>query len=222
MENKLLRIMFLLAHFHLFKAYPLLLQSIVSAERFDWTQLIEYPYEQECLQIVFDGKQRPQLPPMASNTPTYMRSHISLKSRDISDEREGQCETFLVFAESIEMVNHIFQFSLVRQFFPFTNIYLQLENRLNYTAEVTFSIRQFLMNNSVFGYLFEHNDNESNVMVIRDLLRNDMKRKRTSRIRNELSHPMVDTNLVKDDFRISLFNCTPYTIYPQQETEDDK
>ncbi len=209
------------------EAYPLLLQKKVVAEKFDWTRFIEYRYEQECLQIVIDTEQQPELSLTATNTPVYVRSHSSLKSRDISTEAEGQCETFLIFAESIEMVNKIFQFNrtFVKRFFPFTNIYLYLENRHSYTtnAEALFSIRQFLINNAVFGYMFEYNynENESKVVVIRDLLRNDVKRERVTHIPKELSHPMVDTKIVKDDFRISLFNCTPYTIYPQLENRDD-
>lgn len=212
----------------LFEVYPLLLQQSVSAKKFHLTKFIEYPNgHQECLQIVLEAKQQPRLSLIASDTSVHIRSHKSLQFRDISAEQEGQCETFLIFAKSIEMVLEIFQFnqsSFAKQFFPFTNIYLHLENRQNYTAnvEAMLSVRQFLIDNALFGYVFEYNDNdnESNV-VVRDLLRNDVKRRRSSHFPNELSHPMVDTNSVKRDFRISLFNCTPYTIYPQQDNEDD-
>lgn len=221
----LLTVLFVQLH-HLFEVYPLqlLLHKKVLAKKFDLTKYIE----QECLQIVLDEKQQSDLSlQIAPDTTVHIRSHMSLKFRDISTEQEGHCENFLIFAKSIEMVNQILRFnqSFVKQFFPFTNIYFHLENRQNYTINVAaiFSVRQFLINNALFGYVFEYNDNdnESNV-VLKDLLWNDAKLKRASHIPYELKHPMVDTNLVKNDFHISLFNCTPYTIYPQQENEDDK
>lgn len=223
MKHKyLLTVLFVQLH-HLFEVYPLqlLLHEKVLAKKFDLTKFIE----QKCLQIVLDAKQQFDLSlQIAPDTAVHVRSHMSLKFRDISTEQKGLCENFLIFAKSIEMVNQILRFnqSFVKQFFPFTNLYFHLENRQNYTTnvEAIFSVRQFLINNALFGYVFEYNDNGN--VVVKDLLWNYTKLKRATHIPNELKHPMVDTNLVKNDFHISLFNCTPYTIYPQLENEDDK
>lgn len=222
----LLTILFI--HFHLFEVHPLLLQKEITSKQLDLTKFIEFPYQQECLQIVLDPKQQQHQPFLAScdHISVYVRSQISLKFRDIRMEQKGQCETFLIFTESIEMVNEMFNSNqnIAKQFFPFTNIYFDLVNRHNYTTnpKSMSTVRKFLIANALFGYVFEYNEDDNKTeMVIRDLLTNDVKKAIGSYIPNELLHPTVDTNLVIDNFRISLFNCTPYTIYPQHEIEDE-
>lgn len=212
---------------HLFQVKTLILPKNFLSRQFDLTKFIEFPCKQECLQVALNAKQQPQLSLVASanNVPIYIWSHTFLQHRDISTEREGQCETFLIFAESIEIVKSIFipDQSSRKQFFPFSKIYFHLDNRHNYSTDLeSMSLaREFLIENALFGYVFEYDDKDIELrVIIRDLLTNEVKTTTASYTPNYLVHPMVDTNLVKDNFRISLFNCTPYTIYTQ-DTQDD-
>lgn len=226
MEHKYFLSILILRFVHPFEAHPLLLSQTVGMHNFDWMKLIEYPHGQKCLQIVLDGRKDVLKVFMTEmTTPVYVRSEATMKFRNISNDNIGQCETFVIFAKNFEMVNQIFRPNRAKQFFPFTTIYFHLDDRhsVETNANDLSSVRKFLIENAIFGFTFEWNfqsDNKSNV-VVRDLLTNSVKRKRRSHFPYELSHPIVDTNLAKDNFRISLFNCPPYTIYPQLESGDE-
>lgn len=211
---------FLFIQLHLFEIIGIM-QMESTRKELDLTKLIEFPYEQKCLQIVLKANLQPRLSLVGlDNVSVHIRSHISLKFRNISTEEEGQCQTFLIFAESIEIVKQIFipDQSNGKQFFPFTKIYFHFDNRLNYTTnpETMSLAREFLIENALFGYVF---DDEESVLIIRDLLTNDVKTSIASYTPQDLLHPTVDTNFVKDNFRVSLFNCVPYTIYPEHADE---
>lgn len=215
----------LFSQFHLFETFTLLSEKKILSTQLDLTKFIEYPYKQECLQIVLDPKQQQQrlFLGTSDNISVHIRSKKSLKVRDISTEHEGQCETFLIFTETIDMVNEIFQFnqSIAKQFFPFTKIYFHLNRRSTTNLQSMSTVRKFLIQNALFGYVFEYEEDNESRMVIRDLLTNDVKKSIRSYIPHKLLHPTVNTNLVKDNFRISLFNCTPYTIYSQYGNDDE-
>lgn len=82
-------------------------------------------------------------------------------------------------------------------------------------------LRKFLIRNALFGYQLEVTKEKVGFdVVIRDLLTNDLKRSISSHTPSDLLHPFVDTRLAKDIFRISLFNCEPFTVYQENVTDD--
>lgn len=150
-------------------------------------------------------------------------SYGTLKRRDIRFEVLHDCENYLIFANTSDDLKNVFDLDRDngKQFFPFTKIYLYISENLkgatNFDSQS--QLQNFLFRNALFGYIFELKKNR-NGLQIRDLLTNDLKRSISSYTPSDLFHPMVDTRIVKDDFRISLFNCKPFTFYPEDASDD--
>lgn len=213
---------------HIIEPNDIVQQQRVCSE-LDLAKYIEFPYDQKCVQIGLNLKhQSGCLSKLlaSDNIPVRIRSHTSIRSRDISTEQQDQCQTFIIFAETIDIVKQIFKTdqSNGKQFFPFTKIYFYfLENHPSYTTDVGSMIlaNKFLMENALFGYVLHIASDGSGLRVlVKDLLTNEMKKSVASNTPKDLLHPIVDTNLMKEKFRISLFNCKPFTIYP--ENQDDE
>lgn len=187
----------------------------------DLTKFIEFPYNLKCLQIVLNkNHQLPCVPKLHElhSTSLQIRSFKYLKHRDINTEIGQKCQTFLIFAESWKDLKEIFVFNQShneQQFFPYTKIYLYVYERSN-NDHIMSELKTFLAANTLFGYVFEHTKAD---VVIRDVLTNDIKQSVSSYNPSDLFHPMVDTRLAKDDFRISVFNCKPLTTYPDRAND---
>ncbi|KAJ6642098.1 hypothetical protein Bhyg_07044 [Pseudolycoriella hygida] len=218
-----IRILFFVHWLRLFEANPHFEQSIFFKRTVDLSKGIEYPFAQECLQVVSDSNNEVGQMMVAFRLASfYVRSERSLELRDIMTERKGQCETFLIFVERMNKVNKMLTSiqTSAKQFFPFTKIYFHFEHQHNSTTdrEIMFLLRKFLLNNALFGYVLEYKDNGNELQILTtDLLTNDIRSPVASSLPKELLHPLLDTHSIKKRFRISLFNCPPYTIY----LEDD-
>lgn len=219
----------LLIQLHLLEINSYLVPMPLLSKNLDLIEHIEYTDGHQCLQIALNTMhQIRHVLVVPSNLPVRIWSHAALKLRDISTDQEAQCETFLIFVEDDENVERILRSerSSVKQFFPYTKIYIHFEIQSNNTARSISEsvIRKFLIENALFGYVLQCDDkhNESTI-VVNDLLANDAsKNMPLSYVPKQLLHPAVDINLHRDNFRISLFDCAPYTIYPELEMTDDK
>lgn len=223
-KNLLLSFLFLLYGIY---ANILILQKQFICGEVDLTELIDYPFDYKCLQVALNGNHQPPcisklLQPRS--IPLQIISLLSLRHRNIRSVTQSTCQTFLIFARNINVVKEIFNSDQrnKKQFFPFTKIYIYFFESDYETGNLDFITltKNFLTVNALFGYLFElKNDTTKPKVVIRDLLTNDTKRPISSYTPSDLLHPLVDLRLMKDNFTISLFNCKPFTSYP--ESADD-
>lgn len=206
------------------------LQKQFMCDDVDLTKLIEFPYDRKCLQVALNGLHHvPCILQLlgAQPIPLQIRSLTSLIHRDISSENQETCQTFLIFADSINVVTEIFNFDQrnKKQFFPFTKIYFYIsENRdetNNLDSMTQTLLKNVLMTNALFGYIFELTEERIGPKVlIKDILTNDIRRSIPTYTPSDLLHPIVDLSLLKESFTISLFNCDPFTFY-SEEADDN-
>lgn len=221
-----------------FLSFTFLLNGIVNAKienlkintlcEIDLIKFVEFSHHRECLQITPSANTQPSC--ISEFHTLYslslqIRSYEYLEHRNIiSYEYEGKCETFLIFIERMEDITEMIELdqrSSRYQFFPFSKLNFYVVNEhFNDSAtnnmDVVAVVKNWLNRNALFGYLTQHRKGK---MVIRDLLTNDVKRSISSYLPSDLLHPIVDTRLAKDNFRISLFNCKPFTIYPENASD---
>lgn len=195
----------------------------------DLAKLIEFPFDPKCLQIVLNKKH--QVTCMSKiigsdYVSLHIRSFVYVKHRDISSEVQENCETFLLFAKNINDAKQIFRTDEEdkKQFYPFTKIYFFFSDTL-YDSDMTNMasktlVKNFLIKNALFGYTFENAKEIGSKVVIRNLLIDDIRPPTLSYLPSDLFHPIVDTRFAKENFRISLFNCKPFTFY-QEDASDN-
>lgn len=213
-----------------FLSVPYLLSVIVDARtgilevqvscEVDLSKFIEFSDNQKCLQIALNEKLESSCVSVIHRTQSLtlqMRSHKYLQFRDIDFVIGKNCQTFLIFAKSLEDLREIFNFDQSNnklQFFPYTKIYFYISDHLISPDSLT-KLRTFLTENTLFGYVFEQTMNEENKVIVRDLLTNSTRQPIFSYTPSDLFHPMVDTRFAKYNFTISLFSCAPFTSYPE-------
>lgn len=196
----------------------------------DLTKLIEFPYKNKCLQVVLNDSLVPCLPKIIGSNyvSLQIRSFMMLKDRDISAEAQENCQTFLIIVESINDIKQTFRSDRngKKRFFPFTKIYFSITGNNYHDSDMTNAdsmavVKTFLTSNALFGYIFEFTKDKMGFyqIVIKDLLTNDLKQPISSYMPSDLLHPIVDTRLAKDNFRISLFNCIPFTFYREDVSD---
>lgn len=146
-----------------------------------------------------------------------------LKHRDIGTKTGEKCQTFLIFAEGLGDLKEVIEFHRShnkKQFFPYTRIYFYVSEHHPTVDDYMTKLKIFLTENALFGYIFEYTKEDiGSEVVIKDLLTNDVKQSVSLYTPSDLFHPMVDTHLAKDNFRISLFNCRPLTFYPERASD---
>lgn len=209
------------------------IRNEVLCDDVDLIKFIDFPHNHKCLQVVVNGNSEVNcmLKLIGQNfILVKIRSFMALKYRDISAETQENCQMFFIIAESIIDATEIFELdpeSDKHQFLPFSKIYFHILNeRFNGSKTTNIDsmavMREFFTRNALFGYMFEVTKSkiESKHQVsIRDLLTNELKRPTSSYTPSDLLHPMVDTRLAKDNFRISLFNCKPFAIYTEDASD---
>lgn len=189
----------------------------------DLLQFIEFPYDHKCLQVVLNGNNEVNRVIFGQNfILVKIMPSMTFKHRNISAEAQDYCQTFLIFAESMSEAKEIFQLApdSKKQFFPFSKIYFYFMSENFNDSKTTKSmveVKNFLTRNALFGYIFEKIGFRR--VLIRDLLTNDLKKPKSSYTPSDLFHPMVDTSLAKDNFRISLSDCKPFTIYSENASD---
>ncbi|KAG4065154.1 hypothetical protein HA402_007551 [Bradysia odoriphaga] len=204
-------------------------QNGMQCDKIDLIQFIEFPSEHKsCLQVAFEKDHEVScvLKSLGLNSVFFKITSIqTLRNRNISSETGEKCETFLIFADSLADVKETFEHdhTEAKQFFPFSKLYLYIFDQFNgsSTGDIATATRLklFLIENALFGYIFEYSNQK---VLIRDLLTNDLKKSIVSYTPSDLFQPTVDTRLPKDDFRISLFNCAPYSFYSENASYNTK
>lgn len=194
----------------------------------DLMKSIEFSYEPKCLQIAINENIKLSCISnlhAANTVSVQIRSFMDLKHRDINSERLEKCETFLIFINSLDDLKEIFELDWnQQQFFPFTKIYFynyehhRWYDDAAYADDYMTKLKNHLITNALFGYLSEHTNDK---IVVRDLLTNEVKRSISSYKPSDLLHPIVNTHLANDNFTVSLFDCKPFTFYPQNASDNE-
>lgn len=181
---------------------------------------IEFASNRKCLQIVFDPDRHMDCDIFQSvNSILYqVRAYTSMQTRDILKEPYAQCETFLVIVESYEAAMLLFHqrtsdktLRLGKHFLPYSRIYFFLSGSTSQSRSINWedSVAKFLYQNALFGFSIECKENN---FILYDLLKKNFVD--DSRIKSDLSHPYVDTDLHRENpLRISLFDYAPYNFY---------
>lgn len=204
------------------------LQTEALCDEIDITKFIEFQYDHKCLQVIVQDNSQSTCAIKLfglNGISLKIRSFATVKNRDISSEVQDYCQTFLIFADGINDAVNIIQSDQVdrKRFFPFTKIYFHFSDTLHDTdmSSKKTLLKILLTRNALFGYIFEFtNERIGSPIVIRDILTDDLKRSTVSYTPSDLFHPIVDTRLEKDDFRISLFNCKPFIFYPEDASDE--
>lgn len=205
----------------LLKESMMTLQDEIHCENFNLIDSIAFPRNQiKCLQVVLNKDNNDVATCMLkifglNFILLKMSSFLTLKNRDISSETQENCQTFLIFARTITDVKEIFRPDQgeKKQFFPFSKIYLYIFEKL-YDREIdidtTTQLRHILFKNALFGFILKV---KKDMIFVEDILTIDSKQSISSYTPSDLLHPIVDISLVKENFRISLYNCRPFTFY---------